>query len=106
MMRLRRIGPMSAARFGFWLGLASIFSQLLVLLLFLTINGIPPTSLPFEFWQNVAWVVLQVSLVTAFSTFMFATIYNWSSDAFGGGLELEFELAKPVEETMQDHLDD
>jgi hypothetical protein len=102
MMRLRRIGPVSAARFGFWLGFATMFAQILVALFFLTINGVPPTSLPLDVWRQIAWLIFMSSAITAFSTFVFAMIYNWSTDMFGG-LELEFEMLPPsVEKTADD----
>jgi hypothetical protein len=90
MVKLRRIGQFSAARFGFFLGFATMFAQILVALFILTINGIPPTQLPPEIWGQIAWIIFVNSAFTAFSTFVFAMIYNWGSDMFGG-LELEFE---------------
>ena len=101
-MRLRRIGPLSAARFGFWFGLATFLAQIIVGLVLLALNGVPPTRLPPEIRLEIAKIMFITGLFTAFSIFVFAMIYNWSSDAFGGGLELEFEVIPPVEEIVQD----
>jgi hypothetical protein len=99
MMRLRRIGVFSAGRFGFWLGLALTLAEIIVALFMLAMNGIPPTALPPEIWGQIAWFIFVTALIMAFSVFVFALIYNWSTDIFGG-LELEFEMARPSEEML------
>ena len=91
MVKLRRIGPFSAARFGFFFGLAAVLAQVMVLLVILTFNGIPPTQLPPEIWMEILRVMFLSGAFTAFSFFVFSIIYNWSSDIFGA-LELEFEM--------------
>lgn len=103
MVKLRRIGLISAGRFGFLLGFATIFTQLLVLLFFLATNGIPPTSLPAEFWWEVGGIMLRFAGISALSIFIFASIFNWSSDLFGG-LELEIEM--PVARNDADMADE
>lgn len=94
MVKLRRIGTFSAARFGFWLGFSTMFAQLLIFLVMMTLNGIPPTSLPGSFWGEVLKILLLSGAITAFSTFIFAVIYNWGNGMFGA-LELEFEMPIP-----------
>jgi hypothetical protein len=99
MVKVRRVGLLSAARFGFWLGFASILARILFILVMMALNGIPPTAIPLEEWIEAMKFMVIVGLMSAFSIFVFAVIYNWSTSIFGG-LELEIELPT-AEETLE-----
>jgi hypothetical protein len=104
-VKLSRIGVGSAARSGFWLGVATSIANVIVGLIFLfVVHGIPPTQLPPEIWKQVAFSIMISGAVTALAMRLFALIYN-SGNIFGG-LELEFEMPDTPDEKRKNGEDE
>lgn len=95
MTTLRRIGPVSAGRVGFWMGVLLNLTLLIIALVFLAAFGvIDQVGFGRDFWIGVLRSTLVSGITTAITWGTAAYLYNLSA-RFGGGLQFEFEMDSP-----------
>ena len=104
MVKLKRIGVLSAGKTGFWVGFALTITQIIFFLLFITLVGrVNIGHLPPSLWVRMAISTFLSALGAGITWGAIAYIYNLVS-GIHGGLELYFEPADTQEKRKNEDI--